>query len=60
MSENRTAVDPFRCSEPSNDGDHCDLQPNHGGLMHSGVLNGSRIWWDAATGDREHFGRDDQ
>jgi len=39
----------FRCGELSEDNDRCDLQPDHGGSMHSGLLGWpyrKRIWWN--------------
>lgn len=46
------ATSPLACRAVSNDGLVCDLQPkDHGGNMHSGLLNGDRVWWDRETGD---------
>lgn len=28
------------------EGGECDLQGDHGGNMHSGLIEGARVWWD--------------
>ena len=47
---------PFACGHPSDFGPLCDLQPaDHGGLMHSGLEDDRRVWWDE-DGERVVFG----
>lgn len=42
-----------RCNDESNDGDFCDMQPGHGGLMHAG--SDPLVWWSKETGERVDF-----
>ena len=49
-------VDPMRCHDHCLDtGQQCDLQPRHGGNMHSAVDEQRRYWWRDSDGHVERF-----